>query len=75
MLIAFDEFAWAPLLDPPLTVVDEDSRSIGELAARKLTAIIKRSAAQGSGSIGPVYTAGDVQEVKASLLIRKSCGC
>lgn len=75
VLIAFDEFAWAPLLDPPLTVVDEDSRSIGELAARKLTAIIKRSAAQGSGSIGPVYNAGDLQEVKASLLIRKSCGC
>lgn len=25
-LIAFDEFAWAPLLDPPVTVLDEDIR-------------------------------------------------
>lgn len=75
-LIAFDEFAWAPLLDPPLTVVDEDSRSIGELAARKLTAIIARNAPSKRPASGvPAYTAEDKEEVKAKLLIRKSCGC
>jgi LacI family transcriptional regulator len=73
-LIAFDEFAWASLLNPPLTVVDEDSRSIGELAATKLAAIIARNPPTKTPA-GIIYTAEDSEEVKATLLIRNSCGC
>ena len=32
-VIAFDEFAWAPLLDPPLTVLNEHSEQIGVRAS------------------------------------------
>lgn len=33
-LIAFDDFDWAPLLDPPLTVVAQDTEQIGRRAGR-----------------------------------------
>lgn len=55
-IVALDEFAWAPLLDPPLTVLNDDSESIGVLAAQILTRIID-------------------EQMKADLIIRKSCGC
>ncbi|MBB6334346.1 LacI family DNA-binding transcriptional regulator [Schaalia hyovaginalis] len=75
-VIGFDEFAWAPLLDPPMTVIDEDSRSIGELAARKLLAIIARTSSdKEAASVVPSYTAEDREEVTATLLVRHSCGC
>jgi LacI family transcriptional regulator len=73
-LVAFDEFPWAPLLDPPLTVVDEDSRSIGELAAATLATIIARNA-EAQAPSGVDYHEEDTKEVTAQLLIRQSCGC
>lgn len=73
-LVAFDEFEWAPLIDPPVTVVDEDSRCIGELAADTLKNIIQRNSSPGSGT-GLRYAAEDTKEVKPNLLVRNSCGC
>ncbi|MQA10189.1 MAG: LacI family DNA-binding transcriptional regulator [Pseudonocardiaceae bacterium] len=76
-IIGFDEFAWAPLLDPPLTVLDEDSEHIGALAARILTRIIdeQMDAERRGESPAPVYRPEDRQEVSADLVIRRSCGC
>ncbi|MDQ1060722.1 LacI family transcriptional regulator [Arthrobacter globiformis] len=76
-LIAFDEFAWAPLLDPPLTVVDEDSESIGVLAAQTLTRILdgQLEAERRGESPVPDYRPEDRREVNADLIVRQSCGC
>lgn len=76
-LIAFDEFAWAPLLDPPLTVVDEDSESIGVLAAQTLTRILdgQLEAERRGESPVPDYLPEDRREVTADLIVRQSCGC
>lgn len=73
-LISYDEFMWAPLIDPPVTVVNEDSKAIGELAAATLRSVIARSSGQKTGG-GIRYLEEDRKEVKANLLIRKSCGC
>jgi LacI family transcriptional regulator len=76
-VVAYDEFAWAPLLDPPLTVLDEDSDRIGVLAAQILTRIIdEQAAAERAGSATtPVYQPGDRKVVNADLIVRRSCGC
>ncbi|KAA5837917.1 LacI family DNA-binding transcriptional regulator [Saccharopolyspora hirsuta] len=76
-LVAFDEFPWAPLLDPPLTVLNENSEEIGELAAQTLTRVIDQQlAAEREGQQPrPRYTAQDRREVPAELVIRESCGC
>jgi LacI family transcriptional regulator len=76
-LIAFDEFAWAPLLDPPLTVVDEDSESIGVLAAQTLTRILDSQIDAERRGMPPVpdYRPEDRREVSADLIVRRSCGC
>jgi LacI family transcriptional regulator len=76
-LMAFDEFAWAPLLDPPLTVVDEDSESIGVLAAQTLTRILDgqlEAERRGEPPV-PNYRPEDRREVTADLIVRQSCGC
>ena len=75
--MAFDEFAWAPLLDPPLTVVDEDSESIGVLAAQTLTRILDgqlEAERRGEPPV-PNYRPEDRREVNADLIVRQSCGC
>lgn len=74
-IIAFDEFPWAPLLASPVTVINEDSRSIGEMAARKLTSIIARRGSGSDNATPARYLETDQEEVKAELLIRQSCGC
>ncbi|WP_314174702.1 LacI family DNA-binding transcriptional regulator [Streptomyces winkii] len=76
-VVAFDEFAWAPLLDPPLTVLNEDSESIGVRAAQILTRIIDEQVkAEALGDQPtPVYLPADRQVMTADLIIRKSCGC
>jgi LacI family transcriptional regulator len=76
-VISYDDFVWAPLLNPPLTVLDEDSESIGELAAQTLTRIVEEQiAAERAGrSARPVYRPEDRKEVSADLVIRRSCGC
>jgi len=76
-VVAFDEFPWAPLLDPPLTVLDEHSESIGVLAAETLTRVIdaQLDAERAGRSLAPVYHAGDRREVAFDLVVRHSCGC
>ncbi|MEU6644613.1 LacI family DNA-binding transcriptional regulator [Saccharomonospora sp. NPDC046836] len=76
-IIAYDEFAWASLLDPPLTVLNEDSEHIGVLAARTLTRIIDEQveAERRGDQPTPAYRPEDRQEVSADLIIRRSCGC
>lgn len=76
-LVAFDEFAWAPLLDPPITVLDEDSESIGEIAGGILMRLIDEQleAEQDGGPVTPRYRAEDRREVGARLTVRRSCGC
>jgi LacI family transcriptional regulator len=76
-IVAFDEFAWAALLDPPLTVLDEDSEAIGVLAAQILTRIIddQVEAERLGEPPTPVYRPEDRREVTADLIVRRSCGC
>ena len=76
-VVGYDEFAWASLLDPPLTVLDEDSEAIGRLAGQTLARIINEQAeaAKDGGSQSPVYRAEDRQQVAGRLIVRRSCGC
>lgn len=69
-LVSYDEFDWAPLLNPPLTVLNENSEEIGRQAANMLIRLIKKEEnAEG-------LTAVDTQRrVPAELVIRQSCGC
>jgi LacI family transcriptional regulator len=76
-LLGFDEFAWAPLIDPPLTVLNEHSEQIGRLAATTLARIINgqvEAEKQGKPA-SPSYRPEDKQQVAARLIVRKSCGC
>ena len=76
-VVGYDEFAWASLLDPPLTVLDEDSEAIGRLAGQTLARIINEQAeaAKDGGSQSPVYRVEDRQQVAGRLIVRRSCGC
>ena len=76
-VVGFDDFDWAGLLDPPLTVLDEDSEAIGVKAAVALMRIMdqQRIAEDSGQSPSPEYQPADQQEVKGELVIRRSCGC
>ena len=76
-LIGFDEFDWAALLDPPVTVLDERSEEIGRIAAQTLTKIITaQSDAEMHGETAyPLYTPEYQLQVPAALIVRQSCGC
>jgi LacI family transcriptional regulator len=76
-LVGYDEFAWASLVDPPLTVLNERSEEIGQRAAQTLTRIIdgQAEAEKRGRSKAPVYLPEYQQQVPAELVIRKSCGC
>jgi LacI family transcriptional regulator len=76
-IISYDDFSWAPLLNPPLTVLDEDSESIGRLAAQTLTRVIEDqiTAERAGRTPTPAYHPEDRKEVSADLVIRRSCGC
>lgn len=65
-LIAYDEFDWAPLLNPPLTVLNENSEEIGRQSAEMLIQLINP---EGKGEINTQ------RKVPAELVIRQSCGC
>ncbi|GAA5040447.1 LacI family transcriptional regulator [Thermocatellispora tengchongensis] len=76
-VVAFDEFAWAALLDPPLTVLNEDSETIGVIAAQTLTRIIDdqiKAELRGDPPT-PAYRPEDRRELSSDLIIRRSCGC
>ncbi|WP_245935139.1 LacI family DNA-binding transcriptional regulator [Acidipropionibacterium virtanenii] len=77
-VVAFDDFAWAGLLKPPMTVVDEDADAIGRRAAELALDLIDRQPATGrvkGGVTGPIYTPADRLITQATLRIRESCGC
>ena len=76
-VVAFDEFAWSALLNPPVTVLNEQSAQIGRLAAATLSRIIDgQSEADKSGNTAhPVYLPEYKQQVPAELTLRRSCGC
>jgi LacI family transcriptional regulator len=76
-VIAFDEFSWAPLLNPPLTVLNEDSEAIGARATKILMRIIDEQAAAEQAGFPPTprYRPDDREEVQGELIIRRSCGC
>jgi LacI family transcriptional regulator len=76
-VIGYDEFPWAALLDPPLTVLDEDSENIGTLAAQIVTRLLdEQAAAESRGSSPrPTYRPEDQRVLGAELVIRRSCGC
>lgn len=64
-VVAFDDFEWAEMLDPPITVVDQDIKAIGNAAGGFLLRQLKRPAAGG----------GEQLVLKPTLRIRQSCGC
>lgn len=69
-LVAFDEFTWSTFVDPPVTLIDEDSRDIGAKAALKLIHIMQEHP---QGAIR--YHNQESAEVNVKLRIRGSCGC
>lgn len=76
-LVGYDEFAWSEIVDPPLTLLNEQSAKIGLLAARTLTEIIdvQTEAGRSGRSEAPVYLPRHQQQVPAALVVRASCGC
>jgi LacI family transcriptional regulator len=64
-VIAFDEFDWAALLQPSITVIDQHIADIGRDAAAKLLDELSGEQAEGPGA----------QLVTPTLIVRESCGC
>lgn len=62
-LIGVDDFDWAPLLTPALTVVHQDISTIGATAAEMTLQLINEEEQAGGGFV----------EVPSSLVIRGSC--
>jgi LacI family transcriptional regulator len=63
-VVAFDDFEWAEMIDPPVTVVDQDIVTIGRAAGARLLQQIKSTNAVGEELI-----------LKPTLKVRQSCGC
>ncbi|MGH9453062.1 MAG: substrate-binding domain-containing protein, partial [Terriglobia bacterium] len=61
-LVGFDDFYWAPLLRPQITMVRQPAREIGMAAARLLIEQIE-------GRIGT----GSEQTLSTQLIVRQSC--
>ena len=64
-VIAFDEFDWAALLQPSITVIDQHIADIGRDAAAKLLDELSGEKTEGPGA----------QLVTPTLIVRESCGC
>lgn len=60
-LVSFDDFPWAPLLDPTLTVVDQRPQEMGARATELILA-------------EPAHDEPMEIVVPPSLIIRRSCG-
>jgi len=66
-VIAFDDFDWATLLQPSITVVDQHIEDIGRDAAARLLAEL---------ADGPEAAAGTgARLISPTLIVRQSCGC
>ena len=75
-LVSFDEFAWAPLTTPSMTVIDENASLIGRRAAALLLELIeRRKTAEKSAVFSGTYLPEDRIVMPAKLTIRESCGC
>lgn len=64
-VVAFDDFEWAEMLDPPVTVVDQDITAIGRAAG---TLLLRQLKAANDDE-------GQALILKPTLRIRQSCGC
>lgn len=64
-VVTFDEFDWAGMLDPPITVIDQDIKAIGKMAGAVLLRQLKQ----------PATESGEQLVLKPTLRIRQSCGC
>jgi LacI family transcriptional regulator len=62
-VVGFDEFEWAELLNPPMTVVDQHIPEIGALAATTVIGLLSAD-----GPTPPVQV-----ELECELVIRDSC--
>jgi LacI family transcriptional regulator len=65
-VIAFDEFDWAALLQPSITVIDQHITDIGRDAAAKL--LDELADGQDASESGTLL-------VPPTLIVRESCGC
>lgn len=66
-VIAFDEFEWATLLQPSITVIDQHIEDIGRDAAARLLAELS------DGS--EATSVAGARLVSPTLVVRQSCGC
>jgi LacI family transcriptional regulator len=62
-IAGFDDFAWADLLDPPMTVVDQQVGAIGQIAGEKMLAALRGESAEPANVV-----------TEPILRIRASCG-
>lgn len=76
-IVSYDEFAWAPFVDPPLTVLNERSEEIGRLASEMLLSIIdeQAEAIKRGEDLGARYRPEHQLQVPVDLIVRQSCGC
>jgi LacI family transcriptional regulator len=64
-LIGFDDFGYAPLMDPPLTVIRQP---IEKMVHYALNALFRRIEQEGEGEVQEISLPGE-------LIRRRSCGC
>ncbi|NDL64927.1 LacI family DNA-binding transcriptional regulator [Acerihabitans arboris] len=74
-LMGYDEFDWAPLLNPPLTTLNEHSEEIGRRAAGLLVALIGEQTGPDNAAPSSASRREYQQQVPAELIVRQSCGC
>ena len=72
-LIAFDDFDWAPLLSPPVTVVDQHIAQLGTRAGEALVERFRRARDEGCEPVD--VASGPFAMVRPTLVVRESCGC
>jgi LacI family transcriptional regulator len=65
-LIGFDDFEFADILEPSLTVVSQPVRELGRIAAMHMFEQLKEGRSQ---------HVGKVTMLPVELVIRRSCGC
>jgi hypothetical protein len=65
-IVAFDDFDWATLLNPPMTVVDQHIELIGRTAGSQLLTLLGEIPSDGE-TLGKAIIA-------PTLKVRESCG-
>ena len=69
-VVGYDDFLWAPLVDPSVTVIDQHVDRLGHQAASMLLRELDLGGrATGSEAVGPRIV------VESDLVVRRSCGC